>query len=85
MRCYVYRCARRPETYVYLAERDAFERVPSPLRSQLGGFVLVLELDLHPERRLARADPAVVRANLAEHGFHVQFPPNESLILHGTD
>ena len=28
-----------------------------------------------PERRLAQADAALVRANLAEHGFHLQLPP----------
>ena len=34
-----------------------------------------LEVELTPERRLARENPEVVRANLASRGFHLQFPP----------
>jgi uncharacterized protein len=76
MHCYVYRCRRRAGAYLYLAERDAFERVPEPLRGQLGGFDFTLEFEFGADRRLANADPAVVRANLAERGFHLQFPPD---------
>lgn len=48
---------------------------PTPLRAQLGPLQFVLEVALTPERRLARVDPAVVRANLGTRRFHVQFPP----------
>jgi uncharacterized protein len=75
MRSYVYRCRQRADTYVYLAERDAFDRIPEPLRGQLGMLDFVLEFDFTPDRRLAREDPAVVRANLAGCGFFVQLPP----------
>lgn len=85
MRCHVYRCRRRAETYVYLAERDAFECVPEPLRAQLGELEFVLELSLDGERRLAREDPERVRANLSSVGFHVQFPPVFDLGPHAAD
>jgi uncharacterized protein YcgL (UPF0745 family) len=75
MQAYVYKSRRRADTYVFLAARDDFSRVPDPLRGQLGELSFVLEVALTPERRLALSDPAVVRANLATHGFHVQFPP----------
>ncbi|MCK7595371.1 YcgL domain-containing protein [Pseudomarimonas salicorniae] len=75
MRCFVYRSSRREQTYVYLAERDAFDSLPAPLRGALGELGFVLELELGPDRKLAREDPAVVRANLAGQGFHIQFPP----------
>jgi uncharacterized protein YcgL (UPF0745 family) len=75
MRCYVYKSLRKAETYVYLDERDGFARLPEPLRASLGELGFVLELDLTPERRLAREDAGVVRNNLASRGFHVQFPP----------
>jgi len=74
-KAYVYRCAKQPDTYVYLARRDAFELLPAPLAARLGALAFVLEVELAPDRRLAREDPAVVRANLSAHGFHVQFPP----------
>ena len=48
---------------------------PEPLRTQLGALQFVLEVDLTPDRKLAQADPDVVRANLVSRGFHLQFPP----------
>ncbi|HET9484320.1 MAG TPA: YcgL domain-containing protein [Xanthomonadales bacterium] len=79
MRTFVYKSTRRDDTYVYLAERDAFGVLPAPLAERLGKLVFVLEVDLTPERKLARTDPAVVRANLAAHGFHLQVPPMTAL------
>lgn len=75
MKCFVYRCARRAGTYVYLRERDAFGLLPPDMAARLGTLSLVLELDLTPGRRLAQEDPAVVARNLAAQGFHLQFPP----------
>ncbi|HEX4854130.1 YcgL domain-containing protein [Arenimonas sp.] len=75
MQAYVYKSLRKPDTYVYLRKRDDFALVPEPVRAPLGELVFVLEVALTPERKLAQADPAVVRANLAAHGFHLQFPP----------
>ena len=75
MHCYVYKSSRRADTYVYLARRDDEGVLPAPLRQQLGALSLVLELDLSPERRLARADAANVMAQLADAGYYLQMPP----------
>jgi uncharacterized protein len=75
MQAYVYKSQRKADTFVYLATRDDFTLLPEPLRTQLGELVFVLEVALTPERKLARGDAAVVRQNLAAHGFHIQFPP----------
>jgi uncharacterized protein YcgL (UPF0745 family) len=79
MKTFVYKSTRRADTYVYLAERDAFGVLPAPVADRLGTLVFVLEVDLTPERKLATADPAVVRANLAARGFHLQVPPLSQL------
>jgi uncharacterized protein len=76
MQAYVYKSLRKADTYVYLAERDDFARLPEPLRGQLGGLHFVMELALTPARKLARENVAVVRENLVMRGFHVQFPPS---------
>lgn len=76
MHAYVYKSLRKADTYVYLAQRDDFARLPEPLRTQLGELGFVLEVELTPERRLAREDPAQVRENLSARGFHLQFPPD---------
>ena len=75
MQAYVYKSLRKADTYVYLSARDDFARLPEPLRTQLGKLQFVFELALTPERKLARKDAAVVHANLAARGFHLQFPP----------
>ena len=74
MQAFVYKSRRKADTYVYLAARGDFERLPEPLRTQMGVLDFVLEVALTPERKLAREDAAVVRQNLAERGFHIQFP-----------
>lgn len=74
MPAHVYKSLKKADTYVYLAVRDEFARLPEPLRTQLGPLQFVLDLDLAPDRALAQEDPDVVRANLAARGFHLQFP-----------
>ncbi len=75
MQAFVYKSQRKSDTFVYLAARDDFEKLPEALRAQLGELAFVLEVALTPQRRLARENPEVVRQHLAAHGFHLQFPP----------
>ena len=75
MQTYVYKSLRKPDTYLYLRKRDDFVVVPEPVRLPLGELVFVIEFALTEDRKLARADTAVVRANLAGQGYHLQFPP----------
>jgi uncharacterized protein len=75
MHAYVYKSLKKADTYVFLAARDDFARLPEPLRAQVGRLQFVLDIELTPQRTLARENPAVVRENLATRGFHLQFPP----------
>ena len=79
MHAHVYKSLKKADTYVYLAAREDFGRLPEPLRTQLGPLQFVLEVALDPGRKLAREDVAVVRGNLALRGFHLQFPPGAAL------
>jgi len=79
VQAYVYKSLKKADTYVYLAARDDFTRLPEPLRTQLGTLEFVLDLALTPERKLAREDVTVVRDNLVSRGFHLQFPPASTL------
>lgn len=78
MQAYVYKSLRKADTYIYLAVRDEFTRLPEPLRTQLGPLQFVMELALTAERKLAREDAGTVRENLAVRGFHLQFPPSQA-------
>ena len=77
MLAHVYKSLKKADTYVYLAARDDFARLPEPLRTQLGALQFVLDVELAPGRKLAQEDSAVVKANLATRGFHLQFPPTQ--------
>ena len=48
MQAFVYKSLKRADTYVYLAGRDDFARLPEPLRTQLDLLQFVLEVELTP-------------------------------------
>lgn len=73
--CWIYKSPRKNEMYLYLAEEDGFAELPEALMSRFGTPELVMELELHAGRPLAREDVARVMANLRERGFHLQMPP----------
>ena len=74
-KCWIYRSSRKEEMYLYLRQKDGFGVVPAGLMSLMGSTELVMELDLHPGRRLARTCVSRVLADLEERGFHLQLPP----------
>jgi len=75
MHCYVYKSARRAETYLYLAVSDGFDVLPDALRQQLGNLTLALDFELTPDKRLAQADAANVIAQISATGYYLQVPP----------
>jgi uncharacterized protein YcgL (UPF0745 family) len=74
MHAYVYKSLRKPDTYLYLRDKDAFDRVPETIRAPLGMLAFVLAVHLTEGQKLARVDAAVVRSNLSELGFYLQCP-----------
>jgi uncharacterized protein YcgL (UPF0745 family) len=75
MLAYVYKSLKKADTYVYLAAREDFPRLPDALHAQLAPFAFVLEVRLDPGRKLAREDADVVREHLVLRGWHLQLPP----------
>jgi len=74
MICYIYRCSRKPDMYIYLAEEDNFSNVPKEIFNSLGIISFAMELEINPDRKLARENPEKVMENLNENGFHLQLP-----------
>lgn len=74
MRCVIYKSLKKPDTYLYMAARGDFSRVPETLLKMLGEPIHVMDLELHPERRLAQEDVVEVLHNLREQGWHLQMP-----------
>jgi uncharacterized protein YcgL (UPF0745 family) len=73
--CQVFRSAKKQEMYLYVDKSRGVEDVPDALLAQFGELAPVMILLLTPERKLARADAAVVLANIQDQGFYLQMPP----------
>jgi len=61
--------------YLYLLKKDDFSAIPETLLNSFGGIEFVMELEITPERKLAREDVTKVLLSLDEKGFFVQMPP----------
>ncbi len=79
--CTIYKSLRKDGLYLYLRDRDMLEKLPEPLLKSLGNTELVMELELTPERTLARADVNEVIRSLNEQGFYVQMPPRDPAMM----
>ena len=71
----VFKSLKKLDTYLYVDKLKNFEELPSSLRDSFGQYELVLEMELSPERKLARADTNQVLADIALKGFYLQLPP----------
>ncbi|PKM43482.1 MAG: hypothetical protein CVV05_14870 [Gammaproteobacteria bacterium HGW-Gammaproteobacteria-1] len=80
MKCYIYKSSKKEQLYLYLPKQDDFAEVPAILMETMGTAAFVMELELTPERKLARADSAEVIAGLQEKGFYLQMPPRDPLL-----
>ena len=94
MRCIIFRCSRKEEMYLYLPYRDDEDRLIKELSEDLvkltGNLEKVMELDITPERTLARAKASDVITSLKEKYYYLQMPPNDILrkddsMLHNPD
>ena len=76
MNAYIYKSSRKAELYLYIAQKDDFSNVPQALYDSMGKEpVFVMEIELTPERKLARENVNTVIKNLETKGFHLQIPP----------
>lgn len=78
-KAFIYRCSRKPDMYIYLAEEDNFDNVPKAVFNTLGIVEFAMELEIRQDMKLAKEDPAVILQNLDEHGFHIQLPDETSI------
>ena len=79
MKTYIYRCSRKPDTYLFLAEEDNLSSVPKDIVTSLGIIEFALELDIRSDMKLAKEDPQTVLDNLKKHGFHIQLATDTSI------
>ncbi|WP_435103840.1 YcgL domain-containing protein [Arhodomonas sp. AD133] len=69
----------RPTT----SRRDDIAGVPDALLDAMGRLELVMELTIHPGRRLARVRAVEVLDGLLHRGCFVQLPPDDDVMPFG--
>lgn len=79
MQCFVYTSRRKAGSYLWLAERDAFAKLPESMVQLLGELRFVMEVQLDEQRKLPVEDTLQVLAHLRTQGWHLQVPPQETL------
>lgn len=77
MQCSIYRSRRKDGCYLYCAVKDDFAAVPRPLLETLGELTHAMDLELTPQRRLAREDVLAVMQALEEKGWFLQLAQQE--------
>ena len=80
IKCGVYRCARKADTYLYLKTGLKTEDLPEGLTRLLGELTQFLNLELDHDSKLAQVDASDVIAALADQGYFIQMPPAEDLL-----
>ena len=75
MQCFIYKSLKKEELYLYLDKKDNFTDVPDTLFKSMSPMQFVMELELTPDRKLARENSERVIESLNDKGFFVQMPP----------
>ncbi|MGZ8095366.1 MAG: YcgL domain-containing protein [Methylosarcina sp.] len=77
MHCYIYKSSKKQNLYLYIRNKDDFSSVPEALFNSLGKLELIIELELTPERKLAKEDSVKVIASLNQKGYFLQLPATD--------
>lgn len=80
MLCFIYKSLKKQHLYLYVDKKDDFSKVPEALFNSFGNMDFVMELELMPERKLAKEDAKKVLESLSVRGYFVQLPPSNPLV-----
>lgn len=77
LHCSVYRSPKKEGMYLYVPKQNSFERVPEALLQTFGIPGHVMDLELTPDRKLARVNAPDVINGITTNGYYLQMPPQE--------
>lgn len=75
MFCFIYKSLKKEHLYLYVDKKDDFSKVPEALFNSFGKMEFVMDLELSPQRKLAKEEVGKVIDSLKTKGFFVQLPP----------
>lgn len=85
IRTSTFRHHKKEATYLYLSQHFAWEKLPQTLQQQFPKTHHVIDFDMTPERKLARADSQKVYQSLSQEGYFLQLPPSDPQALQAME
>jgi uncharacterized protein YcgL (UPF0745 family) len=79
IKCDIYTCAKKADTYLYLRSDLPPKELPDGLLVLLGDLKQFLCLELNESSKLARVNSLDVLTALGEQGYYLQMPPGDLL------
>lgn len=80
-----YRHNRKENTYLFVVSDTKWEMLPEALRQQFSVDAKVIDFEMTPTRRLARADSQQVWHALTTQGYYLQMPPSNPNALQAIE
>lgn len=74
----VFRSQKKPDTYLFVRRGQVWDELPDSLKGIFGAPVLAMDLIMTPERKLARTSGKQVLEAIADKGFYLQMPEEQS-------
>jgi len=74
---------KKSDSYLFVDQNKNFSELPAELQKAFGSYDLVMEMELSPSKKLARAEAREVLAAIESVGFYLQLPPNLNEIQSG--
>ena len=74
----VFRSTKKADTYMYVRRGQVWGDLPEDLRAIFGKPALAMELIMTPEKKLARTTGRAVLDAIADKGFFMQMPEEQS-------
>lgn len=75
MLCAAYKSIRNPQTYLFIAKRGDFSKVPALLLEKFGPPQLLSILNITENKKMAIAEAKNVIKEVTNKGFYLQLPP----------
>lgn len=80
-----YRHNKKENTYLFVANNTQWDDLPEALRQQFSLDAKVIDFDMTPTRKLARADNQQVWTALSTQGYYLQMPPSDANALQAME
>ncbi len=77
MKISAYKSPKTDELYLFIPEEVSPDTLPNELLVFFGEPQHVIDFELTPERKLARANPQEVLESIQSKGYYLQTPPSE--------